>query len=128
MTRMVAVLLLAWALALPSFAEEPGVTRDTYDDYVGVFTMRQHVDSCGRRAPAALQGFSSDVAAFRAASEATLRRLEPAARKWRLPGDRPLDEVLAHIEASTDAYYADAPDEVAFFRCAKLLATLASHS
>lgn len=65
-----------------------------------------------------------EVAAIRAANDVALRRLELVARKWRLPGDRPIDEVLAHIQESTEAYYEDAPVEVAISRCQNLLAIL----
>jgi len=119
-----AILVATFGLATLSFAEEPSVTRAAYDAYVGEFTLQQHLNSCERRAPAVVEQLVVEVAAIRAANDAALRRLEPAARNWRLPGDRPIDEVLARIQESTDAYYADAPVEVAIFRCQNLLATL----
>ena len=119
-----AILVAAFGLARPSFAEEPTVTRATYDAYVGMFAMQQHLNSCERHAPAAIEQLRAEVASIRAANDAALRRLGPVADKWKLPGDRPIDEVLAHIWASTDAYYADAPVEVAISRCQNLLETL----
>ena len=119
-----AILVVVFGLATSSFAEESSVSRDTYDAYVGALTMQQHLNSCERRAPAVVEQLLVEVAAFRAANDAALRRLEPAARKWRLTRDRPIDEVLAHIQESTDAYYADTPVEVAISRCQKLLAML----
>ena len=114
--------------AAPSFADDPNVTRDIYDAYVGAFTLQQHLASCERHAPAALEQSQPTVAAFHAANEASLRRLEAAARKWRLPGDRSIEEVLRHIRNSTDAYYADVPAGIAAARCQNLLATLAASS
>jgi hypothetical protein len=89
-----------------------------------MFAMQQHLKSCERHAPAAVEQLRAEVASIRAANDAALRRLGPAADKWKLPGDRPIDEILAHIRESTDAYYADAPVEVAISRCQNLLETL----
>ena len=97
-----AILVAAFGLARPSFAEEPTVTRATYDAYVGMFAMQQHLKSCERHAPAAVEQLRAEVASIRAANDAALRRLGPAADKWKLPGDRPIDEILAHIRESTD--------------------------
>jgi hypothetical protein len=119
-----AVLLLAFGLAASSFAEEASANRDTYDSYIGVFAIHEHLNSCELHAPAVVAESRVEVSAFRNVNDAKLRRLEPAARKWQLPGDRQIDEVLEHIRKSTSAYYADAPVGVTADRCQKLLATL----
>jgi len=123
-----AVLSVACGFIAPSFADDPNGTRDIYDAYVDAFTLQQHLESCERHAPAALEQSQSTVAAFRATNEASLRRLEAAARKWRLPGDRSIEEVLRHIRDSTDAYYADVPAGIAASRCQNLVANLAASS
>jgi len=119
-----AILLSAFALATPSFGEEPSVTRDTYDAYVGAFTVQEHLNACERHAPAAVEQFRVEVSALRGVNDGALRRLGPAARKWSLPGDRPIEEVLARIHKSTDAYYSEASVDAATSRCRNLLETL----
>ena len=97
-----------------------------YYYYVTVYTLQQHLDSCERHAPVAFAEFRGQVAALRASNDAVLRRLETAALMWRLPGDRPVDDVLAYIQASTDAHYATTATDVTTTRCRNLLATLFS--
>ena len=125
MTRpRLAFALLAALAAARAPAEEAAVTRDTYDAYMTAYTMEQHRAACERRASGVYRGFAEQAEAWRDANEETMRRLESAARRWQLPGNRSLDELLAQLAASTDDYYASLGHGAVDAQCEQLLRRL----
>jgi len=104
-----------------SLAEDSVATRDDYDAFMVAFTMEQHRGACERHAPGIYAKVLPQIAAWRTSNEANVRRWEPAARRWRLPGERSLDELLDQIAKSLDKYYASSDQETSNARCQKLL-------
>jgi hypothetical protein len=121
--RVTFALASALAAAL-SLAQDAAPTRDEYDAFMAAFAMDQHRVGCERYASGVYEAFQEQVAAWRTANEATLRRLEPAARNWQLPGNASLDELLDHISVSMNDYYASLGQEAADARCKRLFRVL----
>jgi hypothetical protein len=116
--------LIATLAAAGSPAEEAAVTRDTYDAFMAAYIMEQHRAACERYAPGVYEEFAEQVASWRIANEAAMRRLASAARAWQLPGNRSVDELLAHIAVSMDDDYATMGQGAVDAQCQQLLGRL----